>query len=209
MTEIKMKTLSAYNFDGEAALRSIIGQSEYGTIENAIARLTIFTNSKTFDHIGNRALFRIRRAKAGERRGSIIKDEGVVVCDNTSPTTVFLWANGLHRKEVKHVQFNHIYPMSQYIAYYTSLANICMTPAFLSKLTDVNESVIQLLRYRAFDLYDFVPLGFDTPEKPECYEALDWAPPGVAVEDIFALFRQKIKQCPKSAIAKSVNAFGF
>jgi len=207
-----MKTLIDYNFNGEAALSDIIRKSEYGTIEKAIARLTIFTNKETVAQTKNRSLFRIRRARTGEKRGSIIKDERVVVCDNTSPTTTFLWANKIPKSKPKHVQFNHIYPIPkpQNAAYYTSLANICMTPAFLAKLTDSNKSVVQLLRYRAFDLYEgFVPAGFDAPIKPEVYENLDWAPSPEGVENICAEFRKKIKKCPKSAIAKSVKAFGF
>ena len=207
-----MKTLADYNFDGEKALFDIIKNSNYKTIENAIASLTVFTNPRIVAQTKNKAIFRIRRAKSGEKRGSIIWDENVVVDDNTSPTTTFLLANKIPKSKTKNVQFNHIYPIPkpQNVTYYTSLANICMTPTFLAKLTDSNKNVIQLLRYRAFELYKgFVPAGFDVPIKPEGYENLKWAPSPEGIEDVYDCFCKKIERCPQSAIAKSVKAFGF
>ena len=94
--------------------------------------------------------------------------------DNKSPTDAFLWANGLSRRGPD-TQFNHIYAASLDAEAYTALPNICMTPAFIAKLTDTSEDVRSLLRYRSYQLYEWTPAGQEPPERPEDYEALEWA----------------------------------
>jgi len=161
-----MKTLSDFAYDGEAAVELLLNNSIYGNIEQAIASLAIFTHPTTVKQTANKALFRIRRYKAGEKRKDIVISERVVLCDNSSPAHTFLWANNLRKKDLKEVQYNHIYQKSSEPEYYTSLANICVTPAFLGKLTDKNTKVKQLLKYRVWIEYGFLPSGEPTPQKP-------------------------------------------
>ena len=64
--------------------------------------------------------------------------------DNTSPTLAFKWAAQQGRGP--DIQFNHIYTGTNDPDLYTALWNICVTPAFLAKLTDV--SVMPMLSRR-------------------------------------------------------------
>ena len=99
------KTLKDFGCDGELALEEVLLESEYGSIEQAIASLTLFTHPETVEQTDAEALFRIRRARAGETRGQIVQSERVVLCDNDSPTRAFLWANGMTHNQYSDVQF--------------------------------------------------------------------------------------------------------
>lgn len=66
---------------------------------------------------------------------------------------VFLWCNAVRRRPVD-VEFNHLDADSQDDESYPCLANLCVTPSFLAKLTDTQALVRDLLRYRAFELYE-------------------------------------------------------
>lgn len=204
-----MKTLKDYKYNGESALSSLLLKSEYRSIEQAIASLTIFTDPETVEQTKNKGLFRIRRYKAGERRGEIIENERIVTCDNDSPTRTFLWANGLSRSTYSEIQFNHIYQNSSDPDLYTSLANICVTPAFLSKLTDKNEKVKNLLKYRIRELYNFRPEGHPEPSQPDNYSHLIWAPFPPAIGNLKDCVNEKLETNARSRIALSVHEFGW
>jgi hypothetical protein len=109
----------------------------------------------------------------------------VLLDDNKSPTDAFLWANGLTHRSPD-TQFNHVYAASLYVDAYTALPNICMTPAFIAKLTDTSDEVRRLLRYRCNQLYEWVPKGQTPPERPPEYEVLEWAALLPAVENVRA-----------------------
>ncbi len=191
-----MKTLQDFDFNGENALRYVISCTPYKTLEQTIASLAVFTDPEVVKHTKNKALFRIRRARAGERRGTAV--DGVMLCDNQSPTLAFLWANAIvGNRQPREVQFNHLYPLSQNPDHYTSLANIFITPAFLAKLTDKNPEIINLLRYRARDIYGFFPEipenPFSPPTEPRGYDKLKWAP-------------HPSKPCSKNTLRQRINA---
>jgi hypothetical protein len=94
-------------------------------------------------------------------------------------------------------------------AFYTSLANICVTPAFLSKLTDKNPRVIQLLKYRASQAYGFVPDGEPRPEKPEGYDKVIWADFLPACPDLKSRIVARLRNNVESRIALSIEHFGW
>lgn len=202
-----MKTLSDYDFNGESALVELLTNSVYGSVEQAIASLTLFSHPTTVSQTQNKGLFRIRRYREGEKRGQVVKGERVLLCDNNSPTNTFLWANGINKKSVSEVQFNHIYQRSDDPDLYTSLANLCVTPAFLSKLTDKSQRVKNLLQFRAFDLYGFAPFG--EPPEPECYKGLLWAKELPACPNLRACIERHLAKSPKSRITLSVQCFGW
>lgn len=127
--------------------------------------------------------------------------------DNTSPTEAFLWCNGLRRSEFKDVQFNHVWAESRSVVAYTSLANVFVTPAFLAKLTDTDEEIGALMKYRVFDLY--VPEGKDAPEKPEIYSDLNWRAPVRAVADLEQTLRSAMKSKPKNRTVRSARELGW
>jgi len=67
-----VKTLQAFDYNGETALEDLLVKSEYGCIEQAVASLTLFTHPATVVQTKNAALFRIRRYRAGQERGDIL-----------------------------------------------------------------------------------------------------------------------------------------
>jgi hypothetical protein len=209
LKSFQMKSLTDFEFDGEAAIENLLKNSEYGNIEQAIASLTIFTHPNTVKQTANKALFRIRRYKAGEKRKDILDSERVVLCDNYSPAQVFLWANNLRKRDLKEIQYNHVYPKSDDPEYYTSLANICVTPAFLGKLTDKNTKVKQLLKYRVWIEYGFLPSGEPIPQKPSNYDSLTWEKYLPECSDLKKYIYEKIERMPKNRITLSIQKFGW
>lgn len=203
-------TLSEFEFNGETALKAVLACTPYKTLEQAVASLTLFTHPKIVSHTKNKALFRIRKMRGNEKRGDKIKLEKVVVCDNQSPTQAFLWANQIKGRP-QEVQFNHLYPRSGDPGLFTSLANICVTPAFLAKLTDKNQDIINLLRYHAWCLYGFRPES-ETPKKPAGYSDLDWAPhpcERCSKPELVKRLNDRIEKNPKSRIAIASSEFGW
>jgi hypothetical protein len=94
------------------------------------------------------------RLRQQAARGTFVEvagcDERVMRDDNRSTAVAFEWAHGI--RERPDVQANYVWSRSLDVTAYTSLANLCLTPSFLAKLTDTDESIRTLLRYRAFDL---------------------------------------------------------
>jgi hypothetical protein len=107
------------------------------------------------------------------------------------------------------VQYNHVYQKSYDPSYYTSLANLCVTPAFLSKLTDKNPRIIQLLKYHVKIKYDFVPPGEPLPEEPENYGRLIWAEFLPAYPVLRGRIEERLKRNAESRIALSIEHFGW
>jgi len=181
----------------------------FGSIEQAVASLSVFSHPQTVQQTNNSALFRIRRYRPTEKRGQVIDEERVVLCDNQSPTSAFLWANNLTRRFFEEVQYNHIYQKSDDPRYYTSLANICVTPAFLSKLTDTNPEIKQLLKYRVSTLYNFIPEGEPQPPMPHNYNDITWADCLPSCNDLQPRLIDRLQRNQESRIALSVEHFGW
>ena len=171
-----MKTLNDYGLDGREALADVIRQTAYRDLEQAVASLTVFSHPDTVAQTGARALFPIvrdvrRRGETEERGGRLIGFD-----DNKAPTDAFLWAN-LMKRRPQDLQFNHVYALSDDVDCYTNLANLCVSPAFLAKLTDTNPQVTELLKFRVYDLYGWHPSGAARPSEPERYRRLVWSAP--------------------------------
>jgi hypothetical protein len=128
--------------------------------------------------------------------------------DNKSPTDAFLWCNGLTKK-LKDVQFNHVYLNSQDPDQYTCLANLCITPAFLAKLTDTHEHVRMLLRYRVCELYGWAPAGQQSPVKPVGYSGLAWAPTLPALSDVPGTLRAIMDRKPRDRTVQIARQIGW
>ena len=167
----------------------------------------------TFGRIGTQGQTQckplVRTVRKLARRGEVGELNGLQVGfdDNTSPTHTFLWCNDLLRP--KDVQFNHVYPVSHDPEGYTCLANICMGPAFLAKLTDTHLDVRRLLEYRAFKLYGWHPKACNPPAAPEIYEELAWADPLPAVSDLPAVLIAAMAKRPKSRTTGFAQRLGW
>ncbi|OIN61208.1 hypothetical protein [Arsenicibacter rosenii] len=202
-----MKTLIDFNFNGYAVLQSILDQT-HGGVAQAFAQFALFSHPDTVAQTNNKALFPIIRTRNNKDRGKVLIDEKLVLCDNTSCHHAFLWTHSLKSEEIQDVQFNHVYSINK-PEYYTSLANICVTPAFLAKLTDGNDEIKALLRYRVWDIYGFVPEGFEIPPKPTQYDELKWAPFMPAVPDLKTTITERLKNCKSNRTLTAVREFGW
>ena len=203
-----MKTLQELDLDGYKAVRYVL-ENTYGSINQAMARLTLFTHPETVKQTSNKALFRVIRSF--DNRGKSSEQDQLMYCDNTSPTLAFRWANGLGSSFGKqHLQFNHIYRLSKEPNYYTSLANLCVTPSYVAKLTDSEGlGVDALLRYRSWDQYGFVPEGLSIPTKPTGYDDLEWAPFLDPIPKVLEVIKKQMLRSPKSTPALSAAKYGW
>lgn len=114
--------------------------------------------------------------------------------DNTAPTEAFLFAHGISRSAYRDVQFNHVWQSAADAANYTSLANLCVTPSFLAKLTDTDPEIAGLLRYRAFSLYGYTPSDASPLSEPHGYSALKWAETLPPVENLESVLRGALRR---------------
>ena len=203
-----LATFSDLRLDGVAALEVVIAASPYRTVEQAVASLTVFSHPDTVRQTGCRPF--VRTVRDAPRRGQVEERGGLIVAldDNKSPTDAFLWCNGL-RTRPREAQFNHVYANSADPASYTSLANLCVTPSFIAKLTDTDQRARALLRYRAFDLYGWVPSGSTVPEPPSGYDGLEWAPPLPPVADVEAVSRAVMARRPKDRTVQIARRIGW
>jgi hypothetical protein len=181
-------------FDGNAVLRELLARSSYGSAAQAVAALTRWAHPETVQQTGNRELFPVIRCRVISDRGrdtSLPNGRRVMMDDNTAPTEAFLFTHGISRSAYRDVQFNHVWQNANEVASYTSLANICVTPSFLSKLTDTDEEIAGLLRFRAYHLYSYAPAG-EIPA-PAAYASVTWAEPLPVVENVEATLRATLR----------------
>ncbi|MBL7543171.1 MAG: hypothetical protein JNL11_05110 [Bdellovibrionaceae bacterium] len=186
-------------------LQKLITDDRFSNLSSLIAKYTLFTHPNIVEQTKNENIFQIIRDL--KNRGKISEYNGIMLmaCDNTGPQHAFEWANGGIKKT--DIQINHIYALSKDVKSYTSLANLCATPAFLAKLTDTDDEIKNLLRYRAFELYGYY-IG-SPPTKPENYQNLVWHKFMQGPSNLEKFFLQRIDECPKSRTALSVKELGW
>ena len=202
------RTFAEFDFDGLASFQSMVANSQYVTIAQAIASLTSFSHPDTVRQTGGRAIFPSIRAP--RRVGEIAEVGGrrVLLDDNKSATDAFLWANRISRRG-RDTQFNHIYAKSSDPDAYTALPNICMTPAFIAKSTDTNDEIKALIRFRSYDLYDWLPSDTERPLRPINYDNLEWAPPLEPVDDVRRAIEEAMRRKPKDRTVRSAMELGW
>ncbi len=141
--------------------------------------------------------------------GTMPDGEPVMFDDNTGPTLAFLWSG--QRSKGRDVQYNHVWGDPRNMQTYTALWNLCATPAFLAKTTDGSNhpEVLNLLRYRAMDLFGEIPEGEAAPGKPEGYESLVWPEPPERAYNLESVLRRRLAEAPKSRPAVSARQLGW
>lgn len=97
---------------------------------------------------------------------------------------------------------------SQDVAAYTSLANLCLTPAFLAKLTDTDTTIYTLLRFRAYDLFGYWPDDSEA-SKPSDYDRLTWADPLPAVRNLERSLRAAMRTKPRDRVVVCARTLGW
>lgn len=178
----------------------------------AFASLAVFAHPETVRLTGARNIFITVRGPHSERGEFKQVPPGLRVMsdDNKSPTDAFIWPHGLERSKYRDLQFNHVWRTSKDPADYTSLANLCVTPAFLAKLTDSDLGIQELARYHAYDVFDgYHPDREPEPPKPPMYESLQWAPPLPPVSDLEEAYRAAMKSKPKDRTVRSARELGW
>jgi hypothetical protein len=174
----------------------------------SLCHLNCYRRSETVRQTGGKALFPTIRDQKHVGNYKVHDGQQVLLDDNKSPTDAFLWSNNM-TKRGPDTQFNHLYAVSQDVNAYTALPNICMTPAFIAKLTDTGKEIGHLLKYRSFQLYGWVPGGNEPPSKPKDYEVLEWAAPLPAVTDLRAAILRAMSTKPKDRTVIAVQKLGW
>lgn len=200
-----------FGLDGKKALKKIISDSLYGSLEQAVASLALFSNPDTVKQTKNRNVFRVIRNFQNRGKYADYGDgKRVLEDDNKAPTDAFIWANKIKRSQYSDIQFCHIWRDSKSVKLYTCIANICILPAFLAKLTDSDLNIIDLLKHRIFKLYDgFHPDDNEPPVKPFYYDSLLWSktiPPNYEVEKSC---RVAMASKPRDRVTKSAKEIGW
>lgn len=207
-----MRNLKDFGFDGKAALRFVLEASEYQSIPQAIASLTLFSHPITVEQSRYLNLFRVIRCRLMNERGKydrLADGSRAMLDDNTAPTEAFIWANGISRSAYQDVQFNHLWPDSKDVSLYTNLANICVSPSFLAKLTDTDGYICELLRFRAYEFYNGFAPGGRVPVKPKGYESLIWAEPLPPVYDLEHKLRTEMSRKRSNRTVRSAKEIGW
>ena len=204
------RTLLEFGLDGQVALEALIATSRYRTVAQAVASLTLFTHPETVAQTGGRALFPTIRGAAGAygTYGEAPDGRAVLLDDNKSAVDAFRWCNRLPSR-CRETQINDVWAASRDPDAYTALPNLCMTPAFLAKLTDTNTEVKALLAYRSWDLYGWRPAGLEPPERPSGYAALEWGTPLPAVPHLRERLRVVFGKRPKDRTVLASQRLGW
>ena len=206
-----VKSLREFGFDGRTALAHVIEQSQYGSVVQAVASLTAFTHPQTVAQTGNRNVFRVVRLRQMSERGTFAEVAGcdgrVMLDDNRAPAVAFEWAHGI--RERPDVQVNHVWQLSRDVSAYTALPNLCLTPSFLAKLTDTDPTIRNLLRYRAYELFQYWPDATSPPTKPTDYARLTWAEPMPAVANLEQTYRNAMRAKRKDRVVTCARELGW
>jgi hypothetical protein len=138
-----LPTLPTFQFNGRAALVHVIERSEYRSLAQAVASLTVFAHPDTVTQTQGRNLFRVVRLRQQRDRGTFAEvvgcDGRVMLDDNRAPAVAFEWTHGI--RDRPGVQVNHVWQRSQDVSASTALANLCLTPTFFAKLTDTDDPI--------------------------------------------------------------------
>lgn len=205
------RTLADYDLDGGKVLEQLIAESPYGSLPQAVASLALFSHPDTVAQTSGRALFRIVRGPIPQRGHVVDFDDGkpVMLDDNTGPTDAFIWANRIRRGRYADVQFCHIWQHSGDPQAYTNLANMCLLPAFLAKLSDTHADITALLRSRATELYRWRPPRLTDSSTNAPAGDWEWAPTLPANPNVEDAMRSEMRTKPKSRTSISARQIGW
>lgn len=194
-----------FNFDGRLILEDVARRAGFLNLSMLVARYTLFTHPNIVQQTNNENLFQIIRDF--KNRGKILNYKGTMLmaCDNTGPQHDFEWSNGGINKT--DIQINHIYKDSMNVKSYTSLANLCATPVFLAKLTDTDEEIKNLLKYRSFEIYGY-HIG-NQPTKPEKYQNYIWHDFLPGPTDLEKFLLKRMREYSKSRTTISAKELGW
>lgn len=189
-------SLIKYKIDGNEELEKALEELNID-LAKLVALTSVWANPKVFDSLKEKNEFavwylNIRRfkSKKGEKKGE--KINGVLLDDNSYANTAIKAATGIGRKGIKNYHACHVYANSCYDEkYHTCIANLVLIPAPLAGLTDHHPEITEILRYKAFELFNWY-IG-SPPSKPIKYPLL-WKEPAEFSEKVRQSLK-KIKGC--------------
>ena len=120
----------------------------------------------------------IRRKESTAQKGKYIPlESGVKVYhdDNTQINTKFKKITNM--TGCKNYMTCHIWDDVKVPEVFSAVANVVLLPSVIGGLSDHCNEVIQLLQYRAFELYNWYPDIREVPVKPDHYDTLEWQYP--------------------------------
>lgn len=196
-----MRTLAEFGFDGLEALRWVVtAQTGYPSLDQAVASLAVFVSPDTVAQTRSRIF---QMARGTPRRKFDDPDQPTFMRDDNEGPHCALKAAGGPPMAGRHLHLNHLY--GKRLEFFTDLRSFCVTPSFLTKLTDSEPRITALLKRRAFKLYGFAPEGVPAAQG---YEDLDWAPPLPAVSNLEVVLSDQLRGT-RGSIAIAVRHFGW
>jgi hypothetical protein len=146
------------------------------SLEKLIASVAIFACPNDVDKIvqqfgDGRMYTNVRRGKKGEPRRTHINGE--YIDENTFVGRSF--KNGFKNLTFDKYTVCHIWDLVHNVNYFSEIRNLVLIPSGLHALSDNIPFIIDMLRYRAWELYGWSPNGVK-PMKPANYPSpSDWA----------------------------------
>ena len=146
------------------------------SLEKMVASVAIFACPKDVAIIvarfGDARMYtNVRRKKNKEARRTFINGE--YVDDNTLVNRSF--KGGFKPETFEDYHVCHIWDLVHDVMYFSEIRNLVLIPSGIHALSDHNKTIIDMLRYRAWELYGWSPNGME-PNKPDNYPSpSDWA----------------------------------
>jgi hypothetical protein len=179
-----------------------------------LAALAVFTHPLNIVQTRGLNVFCVIRARSRAERGTHVElasGETVMLDDNSALTNAVAWVHGLHQQgqRLRDVQFNHLWRKSEDVSAYTNLTNLCMMPAFLSKLSDTDSTVCALLRYRAWMLYAEC-LGWNAPpDRVSKCDDPEWSDTLAPVNNVEETYRAAMRRRRADRTTQSARKIGW
>lgn len=150
--------------DGDAIQNSEAFKQLSKPLIDLVARTAIWVKPA---NVTENPVYPDKRRGKPEDKGKVI--DGIKIDDNT-------YANkALKRAISKNIDFInyhtcHIWPGTTYDErYHTQLANLVLIPKVLANLSDYCPLIIDILKYRSWELYKWHPKEENDPKRPEYY----------------------------------------
>ena len=159
-----MKPRNKRVLDGDEITSLDMFQSIEPKLIDIIAAIAIWVSP---DKISMNPVYPDTKRGRAKEKGNVV--DGIRIDDNT-------YANVAIKKamsgsiDFKNYMVCHIWPGTTYDErYHTLLANLVLIPRILANLSDYFNAVIDVLKYRSYELYGWHPDGTEVPQRPSYY----------------------------------------
>lgn len=178
------KLSSAATINAEEYLNRALASLDPNTLPLLIARTALWAdyeqdhlpviqaNEQTEKYKGSPAKYPyVKRKAVNENRGWNDDTKTLYLDDNSYPNTQMKNALFKRFKRIPQgYETCHIWEGTCYkTKYHTCFANLVLLPRAIASLSDHNDTVKAILKYRAYQLFKFVPDGEKIPVKPQLY----------------------------------------